>query len=404
MNINMNVRSWFKRANDNLTPLRDPALAALYGVGPQSGSFMVTESKALTITAVYAAVNLLSETISTLPINIYRKVPAGREKATDDYRYDLLHYQPNRFQNSEEWRETMLRTYLLRGRALAEIVTDKNGRITDLFPINPDSILNIFRTSDGIGYKLNRQTKPILMDSEVIDFRGPTLDGVNCLSPIRQNANTLGVAYAANEFAGTFFKQGGPPRGGFRSKTTLDDNGWERLNGAMNRIKAHEIPLFEEDIEWINCQTMSPEDSQLLESRQYSVADIARIWRIPPHKLGDLSRATFSNIEQQNIDFTTDSLLPRIIKFDKAIDKALFSVAERTSLYVKTEVKGLLRGDSAARSEWYRTMWNLGVLSVNEIRESEDLNSVDGGDERYRPVNTTLLDTPVGVTNNGTTV
>jgi HK97 family phage portal protein len=385
------LKNWFKRSEkvDPRHP-KDPALAHMYGL--RSGN--INSHTAMTLTAVYAAVNIIAETIATLPLDLKQKTAnGGSEPAIADSRYDLLTSEPNRYQTKYEFIEYVMQCYLLRGRSVSQIVSAPNGIITDLLPIHPDE-LEVMRLPNGrLVYKVKDR---ILLDSEVVDFRGVSYDGgITCISPIEQNSNTLNLAAHADKYASDFFANSTVMSGFLETKEPLSDKAYERIKVWWEKTKResgrHSTPVLENGLTF-KPVTVNPKDSQLIESRQYSVLDIARIYRVPPHKLGDLSRATFSNIEQQNLDFVNDSILPRLTRLEFALKRSLFTKDERKKLDIYFVLEALLRGDSQSRVGYYKGLWEMGAISPNEIRIKENMNPVDGGDKYTMQLNLTPVD------------
>ena len=401
--------NWFKKREkrasgvfNSLNP-KDPALAEIFLGTPQSASGqVVTAETALRITAVWSAVTLISSEIGMLPCELKRRQDSGSTPAVNDSRYNLLFYQSNRFQTSQEWRETMLLNRLLRGRAVSEIITDARGQITDLIPLHPDTVTPFLTPEKTIAYAVLDQSgrQRVLLAEEVVDLRGPSRDfGLTCLSPIKYGSDAIGAAQAANLYSGGFFDRGSVASGVLEVPQPLSDKAHERLVRWKERFKgvrnAHDMPILEEGMKW-HATSINPEDAQLLETRQFSIGDIARLFHIPPHKIGDLTKSTFSNIEQQNLDWVIDGLLPEVTRLEGALTRALLTREELSALKIDINLRAILRGDSAARSSYYRALWQIGVLSPNDIRKEEGLNTIEGGDERFIPANMTPLSQPVG--------
>ena len=389
------IEKLFSRA-EKFDPIhqKDSGLNNLFGslFSNTSSGINVTPSNAMTITAVYSAVSIISESIAMLPWECLRNVHGGKEKAFDDPRYNLVNLRPNRFQNTMEYRETMIAMLMLRGRAIAEKIVNNSGVITDLIPLHPDTI-RPFMAPNGtiaIEHRPNGHSARILLDGEFVDLKGLSPDGINCISPIQANAETLGISKAAEAYAGTYFGNGTVVSGVLETDEALSDNAYKRLKDWTRRHQgvgnSHNPAILEEGLTWKPI-TVSPEDSQLLETRSYQIEDIARIYRIPAYKLQRMDSVKFNTTEQQAIDFVTDTLLPRITRFELAHNAVLFDDSERRIIQSDIDLKGLLRGDSKTRSEFYRKMWDMGAYSANKILNLEGENSVDDGDRRYIPVN-----------------
>ena len=373
---------------------QDAGLARLFGgmFSQTSSGVNVNPNNAMTITAVYSAVTIISESIAMLPWEVLREVEDGKEKATNDPRYNIVARRPNRFQNTLEYRETMIANLMLRGRAVAEIVSNGAGIITDLIPLHPDEI-KPFKAPDGsiaIEHKPVNGDRRILLAGEFVDLKGLSLDGVNCVCPITENAETLGIAKAAEMYAGKYFGNGTVVSGVLETDEGLSDNAYKRLKEWTERHqgvgRSHNPAILEEGLKW-KPVTVSPEASQLLQTRSYQIEDIARIYRIPAYKLQRMDSVKFNTTEQQAIDFVTDTLQPRVQRFELAHNMVLFSDEESKTISSEIDLKGLLRGDTKARSEFYRVMWNMGAYSANKILKLENENAIQGGDRHYVPVN-----------------
>lgn len=400
-------KSFLSRAINNersesVNPLhpRDPALAVLFGGGAGTSSgVLISENTAMSITAVYAAVNLVSETIAMLPWNMYERLNPGRKIALDDPRHMLVSDQPNRWQNSYEFREMLVSQLMIRGRSLCEIIVNSRGDVTDLMPLQPGTYSPFYAPDKTVAFSVQQPdgARRILLSDEVIDVRGhpDPNNPLLTLSPIRANSETLGITRASESYAGAFFGNGTVVSGVLETDGALSDNAYTRLKQWTKRhqgvARSHNPAILEEGLKWRQT-SVNAEDAQLIETRKHQVDDIARIFRIPSYKLGSMDRANFNNVEQQSIDFATDTIVPKIDKIIRAIDRGIFSIQERKRFYTQIMISKLLRGDSKTRSEYYKTMWQLGSISPNEIRELEEENPIDGGDRYYVPVNYAPVD------------
>lgn len=387
----------FATRSESVNPIhpKDPALSILFGGGASTSSgVLISESTAMSITAVYAAVNLVAETIAMLPWNMYERTTAGKQIAINDPRHMLVSDQPNRWQNSFEFREMLVSQLMIRGRAPCEIITNARGDVTDLMPLEPGTFTPFFAPDHTIAFHVQNPdgSRRVLLHDEVVDLRGhPDPNNVLLtLSPIRANSETLGITKAAESYAGSFFGNGTVVSGVLETDGALSDSAYARLQQWTQRhqgvARSHNPAILEEGLKWRQT-SVSAEDAQLIETRKYQVDDIARIYRIPLYKLGSMDRANFNNVEQQSIDFATDTIVPKIDKITRAVDRGIFSAGERRRYYTQIMIGKLLRGDSKTRSEFYKTRWQLGSMSPNEIRELEDENPIDGGDRYYVPVN-----------------
>lgn len=385
----------------------DAGLSVLFGGAPNNAAGVTIDTTtAMTISAVYAAVTIISETVAMLPWNVYRRKGDGHEIATNDPRQFLLHNKPNRYQTSFEFREMMMSHLLLSGRAVAEIITNQRGKITDLLPLQPGSY-TAFRATDGtIAFDVGGR---ILLADEVVDLRGhpDPRDSLQCISPIRNAVETLGISKAADKYAGSFFGNGTVVGGVLQTDAALTDQAYARLKKWTERHqgvgRSHNPAILEEGLKWTQT-SLNAEDAQLIQTRKFQVDDVARIYRIPSYKLNSMDRASFNNVEQQSIDFVRDTILPRTVRLEQAITRGIFTDLELVNMFNEIKINGLMRGDSVARSEFYYKMWSMGVYSINDIRRLESENPVVDGDRRFVPVNFTPIDKIDEVKNDGTKI
>jgi len=372
---------------------KDPALAALFGGhNYKKAGVVINHDTAMSLSGVWCAVTDISEKLAMLPLNLFEKNGASRNIRSADPRQTLINIRPNRFQNSMEWRQMVFSTFLLRGLSVCEIIENGRGVVTDLIPLHPDYV-EPFKTTNGEIAYLDTfgGARRVLLSSEVMVLRGFTFDGVTPVSPIMQNALVLGVGAAADEFSGKYFENGTVVSGVLETDSHLSDAAFDRLKAWTDRHsgvgKSHNPAILEEGLKW-KTATVNAADAQLIESKRYSLGDIARIFHFPLYKLSEMTEAKFANVEQQAIDYVGDTLQPRATLFEKALDAALLLPNERTSKFTKINLKGLLRGDSAQRSAFYKDMFFMGVYSPNDILALEDENPLsEHGDIHYVPVN-----------------
>ena len=388
---------------------RDPGLRKVFGglFRNTSSGESITEDTALTINAFNSGVRIISETMGMLPWRVMRREGNSKIEAVNDYRFPLLNFQPNRYQNTFEYVECMIQSLEYRGRAVAEIIYGPGGRITDLLPLEMNE-LTPFRAPDGtiaFEHMPKNGNRRVLLSDEVVDLRGPTKDGVNCIDPIMAHAETLGISKASERYAATFFGNGATLSGVLETDYKLGDETYQRMQEWLQRNagigRSHNPAILEHGMKW-KPVSLNAEQSQLLQTRKFQVEEVARMLRIPAYKLQLMENVKFNTTEQQAIDFVTDTLLPRIRRFEMAHDRALFSSLERKRLYNNINASELLRGDSKARAEHSRIMWNMGAYSVDEVRGVEGLNPIEGGDRRYVPVNVMPVDKVDEVIGNGT--
>jgi len=357
----------------------------------------VSPESAMRVAAVFACVRVISETTASLPLRIYRRLPnGGKELATNHPLYYTLHTSPNQWQTAYEFWEMMQAHLELRGNAFARKVPSLDGPYSTLIPLHPDRV-SVFRLPSGM---LRYQVRYFYTarvenyeQNEIFHLRGLSQDGLVGLSTIGVGAETIGVGLAAQEFAARFFENDATPGGVMKHPKTLTDAAhkrikadWQEYFSGMNQ---HGVAVLEEGMDYKQIG-ITNKDSQLLEARQFSRGDIASIFRIPPHKIGDLSRATFSNIEQQNIEFATDCVRPRLVRVERKINTDLIEplkVGDGEEYYAEFDMSALLRGDLKSRFEAYSLGINAGFLTRQEARNAENLNPIEGLDQPLMPLN-----------------
>lgn len=352
-----------------------------------SGKF-VNEDTAMQVSAVYACVKVLAETVASLPLPLYkREQNGGKEKAYAHPLYRVLHDLPNSDMTSFTFREVMMTYLLLWGNAYAQIIRDGQKRIIGLEPLKPQ---NMSITRDEKTKKLKYQytdgVKTIEFKQEQV-FHIPALsfDGIKGISPIAQAREAIGLALATEEFGARFFGNGARPGGVLEHPGVVKDpqklrESWEAVyKGAKN---AHKIAVLEEGMKYREIG-IPPEDAQFLETRKFQLNEICRIFRVPPHLVGDLERSTNNNIELQSIEFVVHTVRPWLVRWEQAIFKSLLSEADKEIYFAKFNVDGLMRGDFNSRMAGYAVGRQNGWLSANDIRGLEDMNPIpkeQGGD------------------------
>lgn len=361
----------------------------------------VDHDVAMTYSAVYCAVRVIAETIGMLPWRAMRRSPDGRrEHASSSPVEFVLNRQPNPEMTPMVFRTNMLAHALLWGNGYAEIVRDNAGRVAELWPLIPDTVEPKRDRDTGERYYRitphNGQTTE-LDQREVFHLQGLGFDGLEGYSVVSLMAKSIGLGLSAEEFGSSLFGNGAMPNSVLKHPGKLGQGAHERLaksitdqySGSSNAFRTM---ILEEGMTWESIG-IPPEDAQFLETRKFQVSEIARWFRVPPHKLADLERATFSNIEHQSREFVIDTLMPWIVRLEQEADKKLFASRNSGNMYTKIAVNGLMRGDSKARAEFYQKMANLGAFSVNDIRELEDLDPIGAeGDKRLVQINQTTLE------------
>ena len=390
----MGLRNWLR---GRPKPVKNHQLSTSYSFlfGPTSAGRPVTERSAMQMTAVYGCVRILAEAIAGLPLHLYRyKDGGGKEKAVDHSLYRLLHDEPNPEMTSFVFRETLMTHLLLWGNAFAQVVRNGLGEVIGLYPLQPNR-MSVGRDLDTKQLYYEYQTtwdEPAgeykiirLTPSDVLHIPGLGFDGLVGYSPIAMAKNAIGLAQATEDYGASFFANGAAPGGVLEHPGTIKDpsrvrESWQATFGGPGN--GNKVAVLEEGMKYTPI-SVSPEQAQFLETRKFQVGEIARIFRIPPHMIGDLEKSSFSNIEQQSLEFVKYTLDPWVIRWEQAISRTLLTPKEKSELFVKFNVEGLLRGDYQSRMEGYAVARQNGWMSANDIRELENLdriNEVDGGD------------------------
>lgn len=385
------TRASFSEANP-----RDPIVAEWFaGRSNTAAGISVNAETSLKISAVSACVRILSSTLAALPLDVYRRLDRGRERAADHSLYRTLHTQPNPWQTSFEWREMQQAALLLRGNSYDRIVSSPQQAVAALIPLHPDMV-NPMRGQDGnliYEYTPPDGPKEILLSDEVHHKRGLTIDGIKGISPIDYQRETLGLTLAAEKFGASYFGNGTVLGGVLESDQALSpearnnvrDSWIQRFQGSD---KSHGIAVLEQGLKW-RPLGVAPEQAQFLETRAFQISEIARIFGVPPHMLADIEKTTSwgTGIEQQGIGFVVYSLMPWLKRWEQAIQRDLFSPSDQQTYFAEFNVDGLLRGDAKSRAEYYSKGILDGWLVRNEVRQKENLNPIDGLDEPLQPLN-----------------
>lgn len=370
---------------------RDASDDFWYGpAGARSATdIVVTPLGAMQAAAVYSSVRVIAETIAALPLGMHIARPdGGSDRALNHPIHDLLATRPNADQTAMEWRETMLAHLLLRGMSYNEIKAGPRGPVDQLVPIHPDRVVPRRLKSGRIAYRVSREDggQSILMDDEVFVVRGLLWDGVQALDPISAvMREAIGVALGAQKFSGRWLANDARPSGviemesKFRS-TKEQQEFRDAFQEAQTGWKFGKTAVLQQGMTWKDV-SMTNRQSQFLEQRRYSDVEIARLFRVPPHMIGILDRATFSNIEQQSIDFVTHTILPWAIRIEQAITTQLIIAPQR--FFPKHNVSGLLRGDTQTRFGAYAQGRQWGWLSANDVRALEDMNPIGPAGDIY---------------------
>lgn len=349
----------------------------------------VNERTAMQTTAVYACVRILAEAVASLPLHVYEYQDDGGKKLVHDHPlYYLLHDEPNPEMTSFVFRETLMSHLLIWGNAYAQIIRDGAGRVLGLYPLLPDK-MEVQRDDKGniyYVYSRNSDENPMFKEygniklkaEDVLHIPGLGFDGLIGYSPIAMAKNAVGMTLACEEYGASFFANGANPGGVLEHPGVLKDpskvrESWNSVYRGVNN--AHKIAVLEEGMKYQQIG-IPPEEAQFLETRKFQINEIARLYRIPPHMVGDLDKSSFSNIEQQSLEFVKYTLDPWVIRWEQSLQRSLLLPGEKGKYFIKLNVDGLLRGDYQSRMNGYAVGRQNGWFSANDIREMENMNPI----------------------------
>lgn len=354
----------------------------------------VDEFSAMRVSAVYACVRILAESIAALPLHVYEYKDGGKERAIKHPLYFLLHDAPNPEMTSFIFRELMMAHLLLHGNCYAYIRRDNSSRVAGLYPLMPKQ-MSVERDDNGqIVYKytptkeegqFTTSAQVTFQSGEILHVPALGFNGLIGFSPIAMARNAIGVAIATEEFGAKFFENGARPSGILEHLGVLKNPNklreeWQKIYGGSKNTG--KVTVLEEGMKYQSI-SIPPNDAQFLDTRKFQLNEIARIFRVPPHMIADLERATFSNVTQMSLEFVLYTLNPWLVRFEQGFNKALFNETERRNYFVKFNVDGLLRGDYETRMRGHQIALQSGWMNVNEVRELEDMNKIpaeEGGD------------------------
>ena len=362
---------------------------------PSKAGVRVGEQKSLGISSVWACVNLYASTLGSLPLILYRRSPdcKSRERATNHPAYRLAHDTPNEFYTSFTWRETSMGHVLTWGNAYSEIIGRRAPR--ELRLLRPDHTRPEVTTSGRLFYTHDpggdASRRRLIRPEDMIHVAGLGFDGVRGYSVIQTHRESMGLSVAALEYGSSWFGNGSRPSGVLNHPATLSDDAGKKLRLQWEALHAgsdnwNKTAILEEGMSWQSIG-MPPADSQFIETKVFQVQDAARIYNIPPHMIQELSKATFSNIEHQAIQFVTHSVRPWLVRWEQELNRKLLSTRDRETHFFEFLVDGLLRGDVETRFKSYALGRQWGWLSTNDVRRLENMNPVPDGDDYLVPLN-----------------
>jgi HK97 family phage portal protein len=361
---------------------------SIFWGGSKAGTH-VDENTAMQTAAVYACVKLISESIASLPLHIYRREKNGSIAVHDHHLYTLLHYSPNPEMTSYTFRQTMMFHLLIYGNAYAQIIRNGGGRVVELSPLLPDRMqihrdeqgslfYSYYRGVDERGKKENNGYIAFKRE-DILHIKGLSCDGLYGQSPIAVAKNAVGMAIATEEFGSSFFANGATPSGVLEHPETVKNHAdvraaWESLlKGTKN---SNRVVVLEDGLKY-KPVSITPDEAQFLQTRKFQLNEIARIFGVPPHMIGDLDKSSFNNIEQQSLEYVKYCINPWVECWEQEMHMYLIPKSEQKTHYIKFNIDGLMRGDYASRMKGYSVGIQNGFLCANDVRGLEEMNLID---------------------------
>lgn len=394
----LHVAGWAAKAatGTELTLTNPLGWDVVGGSGPTWAKITVSEPTQLQITTAWSAIRLIAETVGTLPLHLYRTTPRGRERAKDDARYALVRYQPCDYMTAPEWKESMVVSLATLGQAYNPVTRfESTGRIISIQPVHKDRVRPEVQPDGTVMYWLtNRQgARRLLRRQDVLPIRGfggaGELEGY---APHRIHSNSLALSMAMEKYAAEFFGSGGRPQGILKTSAEFGEKSRDQIReGFAKYLQASrelgQLPVLDSNTEYQPISTPN-NDAQFIESRKLQIAEVARIYRVPLHMLMETDKASYNNTEQANKHFLDYTLLAYLTRIEAALNSCLLDASELASgMYFEFDVNGLLRGDSTQRADYYMKLRTAGAITQNEIRQRENMPTIDGADDLHVPLN-----------------
>jgi HK97 family phage portal protein len=347
----------------------------------------VSEDTILALSAVWACVRIKSNTLASLPLQVFERTEEGKRLATDHPAYYLLHSEPNLNDTSFSFRQQLQANKDIKGNAYALIIRKGSQAPVELQPLNSGDV-TVKKEGGKLLYTV--EGKPVPQEN-ILHFKGLTFDGVTGKGVVEAARESFEHALSLQAFGNKFFQNGAHLSGVLEHPGKLTADAAKRLQSSWNnRYKgiqnAYSTAVLEEGMKF-NPLAIPPQDAQYLEQIKAKIADVARLFGVPLHMLAELDGATFSNIEHQGIEFVVHTMRPELVQWEQELNRKLFRESEKGRFFCEFNLEGLLRGDSVARAAMYSALYQVGAISSNEIRQRENMNTTEGGDEKYRPLN-----------------
>lgn len=391
-----------EKRNEDTSDLKNPSkwLIDLIGTKDTYSGENVTTDVAMNIAAVYACIRILSNHVAMLPLNLYQETRGKKKKIHNHPIAKLIEIRPNPYMTPFQFKQTMEAHRQLYGNAYAEIEWGKDGYPKALWILNP-LVTKVVMEKDNNGNLKKYWVQTSLVNGQVVylpyesilHIKGLSTNGIVGKSPIDVARETIGIQIAGQKFTGKFYANGTMSSGVLKVPQALNPEAkqvirqeWEKFNNGLDN--SHRVAILDAGLDYQSLGIKQC-DAQYIETQKFSIAEIARIFNVPPHMLADLERATFSNIEQQSLEFVRDTLSPLLISWEQELQYRLFTEEEIEikKYYFKYNLNSLLRGDSTNRAAYYEKMINLGIYSINEVRELEDKDKIKNGDKHYMSLN-----------------
>ena len=354
----------------------------------------VNADSAMGLSAVYACVRVIAETVSSLPLNLYERDGNNRTLDGSNPLYFMMHSEPNPYMSKYVFMEAWIATLLLYGNAYALINRDARGNPTSLSMVHPDNV-SVESIGEWYGFRI-KGIDGNIDSSDMLHIPDLTFDGIVGQSRISALRETIGLGLAAQKYGAQFFGSGAKISGTLSHPGKLGPDALQSLMQTWSQAYQGNGPfktaILEEGMQYKPI-SLPPDQAQFIQTQKMNVIEIARAYRVPPSKIGDLDRATFSNIEHQSMSFYTDCIRPLCTKLEQEFNRKLLFENDKGRKYFEFNLNGLLRGDAKTRGEYYKSLFNVGAMSQNEIRAKENLNSVGPlGDKLYVPLNMSAID------------
>ncbi len=360
--------------------------APSFFMGQSVSGTVVNERSSMKTTVVFACVRIIAETIASLPLHTYRYKGDGKEKMYNHPIYRLLHDEPNPEMTSFTLRETMMTHLLLWGNAYCQIIRNGKGEVISIYPLLPDK-MTVDRDKKGNLYYAYRKEglTHYLGPENVLHVPGLGFDGITGYSPVALAKNAIGLNIAAEEYGGRFFSNNATPSGILSTAGTIKDpskvrDAWQLAYGGISN--SNKVAVLEDGLQY-QAISMPNSDAQFLETRKFQIEEICRIYQVPPHMVADLSKSSFSNIENQSISFVVHTIRPWLVRLEQAMNRKLFLEGEKGKCFVSFNASALMRGDYKSRMDGYAIGIQNGFFSVNDVRRMENMDPIseeEGGE------------------------